>query len=221
MTALIFDCDGVLIDSEPISVRELGRMARAGGAPVSDETIFATMIGLSMASILDRLRAEHGVDLTPELPGHRARLSEAFAAELQAMPGIHAALDALDDLPRAVASSSTHARLGQTLRLTGLWGRFAPRIHSGEDVTRGKPAPDLFWLAAERLGVRPEDCIVIEDSPAGVTAARAAGMRVIGFLGGGHAQAAGLHERLPALAPDALVAKAADLPQAVRDLIGG
>ncbi|WP_112874680.1 HAD family hydrolase [Paracoccus endophyticus] len=216
--ALIFDCDGVLIDSEPLSVSELGRTLRAAGAPVSDADIYDRMIGRSVAEITALVRDEHGVDATADLPAYRARLADRFAAELRPIAGIAAALAALDGLPRAVASSSTPARLDLTLRLTGLWDAFAPHIHSATEVARGKPAPDLFLHVAARLGVRPADCIVIEDSIAGVRAAQAAGMRCIGFTGGSHAAAARLAERLPALHPDAVIARAADLPDAVARL---
>ncbi|WP_134724246.1 HAD family hydrolase [Paracoccus luteus] len=216
--ALIFDCDGVLIDSEPLSVAELGLALRAAGAPVSDADIYDRMIGRSVAEITALVHGEHGIDATPLLPGYRARLAERFAAELRPIPGIAAALAALSGLPRAVASSSTPARLDQTLRLTGLWDAFAPHIHSATEVARGKPAPDLFLHVAARLGVRPADCIVIEDSIAGIRAAQAAGMRCIAFTGGSHAAAARLAERLPALDPEAVIAQAVELPDIVARL---
>ena len=102
--------------------------------------------------------------------------------------------------------------------MTGLFDAFAPHIHSATEVSRGKPEPDLFLHVAARLGVRPADCIVIEDSIAGIRAARAAGMRCIGFTGGSHAAAARLAERLPALNPDAVIADAAELPDTVARL---
>ncbi|MDO5620264.1 MAG: HAD family hydrolase [Paracoccus sp. (in: a-proteobacteria)] len=219
MTALIFDCDGVLVDSEPLSVAELGLTLRQAGAPVADAEIFDRMIGRSIASIVALVQAEHGVDASPLLPDYRARLKARFDAELRPVPGIAQALTGLD-MPRAVASSSTPERLQHCLTLTGLYDCFAPHIYSATMVQNGKPAPDLFLLAAERLGAAPADCIVVEDSLAGVTAAKAAGMRVIGFTGGSHAQAARLPERLPALHPDAIIADMGDLAQAVRD-IGG
>lgn len=219
MTALIFDCDGVLVDSEPLSVAELGRTLRAQGLPVQDADIYDRMIGRPIAEIVALYAAEHGVDITPALPAYRARLEATFRAALRPIAGIGDALDALDGLPRAVASSSTLPRLNLSLDLTGLHGRFAPHIYSATQVSRGKPAPDLFLFAAERLGTRAADCIVIEDSVAGVTAAQAAGMRVIGLTAGGHAKAARLAERLADLRPDALIAEAADLPGAVQALI--
>ena len=216
--ALIFDCDGVLIDSEPLSVGELGRMFREAGADLPDAAIYRDMIGRSVSEIVELVRRDHGVDVTDRLPAYRAAVARRFKAELQPIPGIAAAIAALDGHARAVASSSARPRLEQTLGLTGLWEAFAPHVYSGEDVARSKPAPDLFLMAARGLGVAPADCIVIEDSPAGVAAAHAAGMRVIGFLGGSHAAASGLAEKLPALGLDALIAEARDLPDAVRGL---
>lgn len=218
MSALIFDCDGVLIDSEPLSVAELGRTLRQAGARITDADIYDRMIGRPVAEIVAMVDDEEGVDATPLLPAYRARLRTRFEDDLRAIPGIHAALAALPDGPRAVASSSTTARLEHSLRLTGLWDAFAPHVYSATQVARGKPAPDLFLYAADRLGVRAADCIVIEDSPAGIAAARAAGMRVVAFTGGGHAQAAHLARRLPALAPDAVIARAADLPDTLARL---
>jgi len=108
---------------------------------------------------------------------------EAFAAELQPVPGILEALDAIT-LPTCVASSGTHEKVRYTLGLTGLYDRFAGRIFSVDDVRRGKPAPDLFLHAASRMGAAPERCAVVEDSPYGVQAARTAGMRAFGYAGG-------------------------------------
>lgn len=220
MNALIFDCDGVLIDSEPLSVAELGRTLRDAGAPITDAEIFDRMIGRPVAEIVAIVAAEHGTDATILLPDYRARLEDRFRTELRPIPGIKAALDALPAVPRAVASSSTPARLEQTLQLTGLWNCFAPHIYSATQVARGKPAPDLFLFAADRLGVAPANCIVIEDSVAGVQAAQAAGMRVIGLTAGSHAADARLTQRLTALHPDAVVADSADLPLAVQALLG-
>lgn len=220
MTALIFDCDGVLVDSEPLSVAELGRALREIGARVSDAEIAGRMIGLSTASILALLRAEEGLDAAPALPRFRARLAERLARELRPIPGIAEAIRALEALPRIVASSSEPERIALSLRVTGLADLFGPRICSAVEVDHGKPAPDLFLLAAARLGVPPAACIVIEDSTAGIRAAQAAGMRVVGFMGGSHAQACALATRLPALHPDALASRAEELPGLIAGLIG-
>ena len=102
------------------------------------------------------------------------------------MPGIHACLDAVRDVAICVASSSSPGMLAHLLRQANLLDRFAPHIFSAAEVQRGKPAPDLFLFAAQRMGIAPERCIVIEDSLAGITAARAAAMTPVGFAGGCH-----------------------------------
>ncbi len=217
--ALIFDCDGVLVDSEPLSVAELGRTLREAGAAITDAQIYDRMIGMSVASILAMMREEQGVDAAPLLDAYRARLRARFEADLTPVPGIAAAIGAMGGLPRIVASSSSPDRIAQSLRLTGLAEFFGGNICSAVEVVNGKPAPDLFLLAAERLGVSPARCIVIEDSAAGVRAAKAAGMRVVGFLGGAHAAAARLSEKLPMLDPDAVASQAGELPAIVAGLI--
>ncbi|MFT3690922.1 HAD family hydrolase [Paenirhodobacter sp.] len=217
--ALIFDCDGVLVDSEPLSVAELGRTLREAGADIGDDEIFGRMIGRDIAQILRMVREEQGVDATPLLPGYRDRLQRRFDAELRPVPGIAQAIGAMADLPRIVASSSGPERIAHSLRLTGLADLFGDRICSAVEVENGKPAPDLFLLAARRLGADPARCIVIEDSEAGVRAAKAAGMRVVGFLAGSHAGVAGLAQKLPALGPDALARRAEELPAIIGRLM--
>lgn len=219
MTALLFDCDGVLVDSETLSVTELGRSLRDSGADISDAEIFARMIGRPISEIVAIVSAEQGIDATSHLPEYRARLQARFDAELAAVPGMVQAVRDLPPVPKAVASSSTLSRLDHSLKLCGLWQDFAPHIYSATQVARGKPAPDLFLFAASRLGVAAADCIVIEDSPAGIQAARAAGMRVVGFLGGNHAEASNLAERVTALAPDRIIATAAELPAVLHDMM--
>ncbi|MFV0411233.1 MAG: HAD family hydrolase [Paracoccus sp. (in: a-proteobacteria)] len=219
MTAFLFDCDGVLIDSETLSVTELGRSLREAGADIGDPEIFTRMIGRPISEIVDLIAAEQGVDATPYLPAFRSRLQARFETELRAMPGMVQAIRALPPGPQAVASSSTLPRLEHTLRLTGLWDMFSPHVYSAAQVERGKPAPDLFLYTAGQLGVSPDDCIVIEDSPAGVQAAHAAGMRVIGFLGGSHAEMSRLKDRMEALKPDAVIADASELPETLRRMM--
>jgi HAD superfamily hydrolase (TIGR01509 family) len=132
------------------------------------------------------IERRHARKLPDDFPQRlRARLEAAFANELQPMPGIATTLDSLPTA-RCVASSSYPDRLSFTLGRTGLLHYFAPHIFSATMVQRGKPAPDLFLYAAAQMGIDPRDCLVIEDSRAGVEAANAAGMRVLGFVGGAH-----------------------------------
>jgi HAD superfamily hydrolase (TIGR01509 family) len=183
---VIFDCDGVLIDSELIGCRaEAAELARTGIAISADE-ILARFTGISSKAMYATLEAELGRPLPPDLEARiAARIRADFERELAPVSGIHAALDRLR-CAKCVASSSDPARLDHSLTLTGLLERFAPHIFSATMVRHGKPAPDLFLFAAQAMKVAPAECLVVEDSEAGVQAALAAGMRVLGFTGGSH-----------------------------------
>ena len=181
---VIFDCDGVLIDSERVAIKVDVLVLGELGWPLSEAEVIERFVGRS-----DRdNRAAIEAHLGRELPAGwdeavERRYREAFAAELAPVDGVVEALDRIT-LATCIASSGTHDHLRYTLGLTGLYDRFAGRIFSAEDVAKGKPAPDLFLHAAERMAVEPDRCIVVEDSRFGVQAARAAGMRVLAFAGG-------------------------------------
>ncbi|MFJ6385037.1 HAD family hydrolase [Kitasatospora sp. NPDC092039] len=184
---VVFDCDGVLLDSERLAVRVDERVVAEAGWPLSREELVERFLGRSHAFMTAEIEAHARVALEPGWDRRLQRLyDEVFAAELAPVEGVVAALAALREAGVAdcVASSSTHARLRSTLGLTGLLPRFTGRIFSSQDVERGKPAPDLFLHAAAAMGVRPAACLVVEDSKYGVAAARAAGMRSLGFHGG-------------------------------------
>jgi HAD superfamily hydrolase (TIGR01509 family) len=199
---VIFDCDGVLVDSEPLAMRVLLEGLTAAGCAIDEATAYERFLGRSLASMQAVLRNELGVELSQEqLEAMRLRLFEVYRQELVPIPGIVAALDQLT-IPRCVASSSQSERLRFSLEVTGLLPRFAPHLFSASMVARGKPAPDLFLHVAERMGVAPADCLVVEDSAAGIEAARRAGMRVFGFVGGSHARSAAYRAGLAALSPD-------------------
>lgn len=179
---VIFDCDGVLVDSELIANRVFQEMLAEYGVSVSMDYMFEHFLGHSITHCLtlvrDLLGREPPADFEPLL---RERTARAFEAELQPVAGIVAALSELS-LPCCVASSGPHSKMRVSLGVTGLFERFEGRIFSAHDVgNRGKPAPDVFLFAAERMGVRPERAVVIEDSVAGVTAGVAAGMTVYGY----------------------------------------
>ena len=183
---LIFDCDGVLIDSEHLAVRADVACLAEDGIVVTEAEILSRYVGISVAGMVADLEQRFGRAVAGDFAArHHARLRTIFEAELRAMPGIEAVLDAWPGA-RCVASSSTPARLRHALGLVGLYDRFSPHVFSAVQVERGKPAPDLFLYAAARMGVEPKGCFVVEDSPAGVEAAVAAGMAVIGFAGGSH-----------------------------------
>jgi HAD superfamily hydrolase (TIGR01509 family) len=183
---VIFDCDGVLIDSEALSIRVESRCLIAHGYDMDEAEVAARYLGISGAAMIADLEARFGRPVPPALLADMTEQAHLlFESELAAMPGIHALLDRLS-VPACVASSSRPERLAHTLGLTGLYERFAPNVFSSTMVARGKPAPDLFLHAARQMGAEPARSVVIEDSVAGVTAGVAAGMRVIGFCGGGH-----------------------------------
>ncbi|HEY2653500.1 MAG TPA: HAD family hydrolase [Solirubrobacteraceae bacterium] len=181
---VIFDCDGVLIDSERLAVKVDVLVLRELGWPVSEAEVIERFMGRSDRDTRAAIEAQLGRTLPPGWQETvNARYEEAFAAELAPVAGVQEALDQIT-LPTCVASSGTHEHLRYTLRLTGLYERFAGRIFSAEDVASGKPAPDLFLHAAASMSARPAACVVVEDSRSGVDAARAAGMRVLAFAGG-------------------------------------
>lgn len=181
---VIFDCDGVLVDSERIGVRvDVAVLAKLGWVMTEAEVVERFM-GRTDEDMASQIEAHLGRALPANWGEPFQRLyREAFEAGLQPVPGILEALDTIDT-PTCVASSGTHERIRYTLGLTGLYARFAGRIFSAADVSRGKPAPDLFLHAASRMGVDPSDCVVVEDSVYGIEAARAAGMRAFGYAGG-------------------------------------
>jgi len=183
---VIFDCDGVLIDSELIGARvEAAELSRIG-IPLAEDEILTRFLGMTAEAMYQALEIEHRCTLPAGFADTvQAEIGAAFERDLQVIPGIHETLDRLA-VASCVASSSTLARLRHSLGLTGLYARFAPHVFSAEQVARGKPAPDLFLHAAAKMGCAPARCLVIEDSISGVRGAAAAGMRVWGFIGGGH-----------------------------------
>jgi HAD superfamily hydrolase (TIGR01509 family) len=215
---VIFDCDGVLVDSEPLADRVLLEGLAARGMPIEPSFVEERFLGRSLAAICAILRDECGIDLShDDLEEMRLQLYALFRRELRPIRGIEEALDGLA-LTRCVASSSQLERIRLSLEVTGLLSRLEPYLFSATMVARGKPAPDLFLHAAGRMGAEPGRCLVIEDSAAGVTAAKAAGMRVFAFIGGGHAQGSAHRARLEALAPDVIFGEMAALPALVGEL---
>jgi HAD superfamily hydrolase (TIGR01509 family) len=188
---VIFDCDGVLVDSERISLLLQAEWVSALGLETSYEDCVRDFAGLGMPTTLRILEERLGGPLPEGWEGGlAAAVREAFEAELQPVPGVVEALEAIE-LPTCIASSGSQEKMRLTLGLTGLRERFAGRIFSGEEVTRGKPAPDLFLHAAAAMGVAPASCVVVEDSRFGVEATRAAGMTALGYgPDGGEALAA-------------------------------
>lgn len=183
---IIFDCDGVLVDSEVLAIKALQQVLDAAGVPAT-EAMIGRCFGMKQADILARLARETGVPIPPGVSAQVWPTTRVwFERALTAMPGVERFLVALGDRPRCVASSSSLERIRMSLALTGLDRFFGDHVFSAQQVANGKPAPDLFLFAAERMGTAPDRAAVIEDSLYGVQGARAAGMRAFGFLGGSH-----------------------------------
>ncbi|MFJ8195018.1 HAD family hydrolase [Streptomyces sp. NPDC096094] len=182
---VIFDNDGVLVDSEPISNRLLSGYLTELGHPTSYEDSLRDYMGAAMHRVHDLILERTGRRLPEDFDDvFHGRVFAAFERDLEPVPGAVGVLEKLaaDGVAYCVASSGSHERIRVGHRKTGLDRWFDDeRIFSSQDVGRGKPAPDLFLHAAERMGVAPERCVVIEDSPLGVRAAAAAGMDVYGF----------------------------------------
>lgn len=180
---VIFDCDGVLVDSERIAVRIELEALRGLGMELSEEDVIARFVGRTPAVVRAAVAEHIGRPASEEWwRALRRRYDAAFAAELRPVDGIEEALDRIA-LPTCVASSSDPEPLARKLVMTGLYDRFAGRIFSAAQVQNGKPAPDVFLYAARALGAGPAECVVVEDSVHGVQAARAAGMDVIAYTG--------------------------------------
>ena len=182
--AVIFDCDGVLADSEGITNRVLAEMVQLLGCPASAQEVRRRFTGVPMAEVVKTLEAKLGHDLpTIWHTQFQARRAEAFRRELRAIPGVQALLQALAaaGVPMAVASGAERDKVVSNLKLIGLDAAFGPRVFTGSDVAHSKPAPDVYLLAAKSLGVHPSRCAVIEDSATGVRAGVAAGMTVFGY----------------------------------------
>ncbi|MEU8745764.1 HAD family hydrolase [Streptomyces parvulus] len=182
---VIFDNDGVLVDSEPISNRLLAGYLTELGHPTSYEESLRDYMGSAMHRVHDIVLERTGRRLPEDFDDvFHGRVFAAFERELEPVPGAVGVLEKLaaDGVAYCVASSGSHERIRVGHRKTGLDRFFDDgRIFSSQDVGKGKPAPDLFLYAAERMGVAPGRCVVVEDSPLGVEAAVAAGMDVYGF----------------------------------------
>jgi len=181
---IIFDCDGVLVDSERIAIKIESEGLTALGWPLSHEEVIERFVGRSSAYGHAEIVAKLGVAIAESWSAEfRRKYRAALDADVVAVEGVVEALDQIDTLT-CVASSSDHDHLRLVLGRTGLYARFEGRIFSATDVKNGKPSPDLFLHAAASLGIPPSSCAVIEDSVPGIVAAQAAGMDAYAFLGG-------------------------------------
>src|SRR5712664_979200 len=182
---IIFDCDGVLVDSEILSCRCLADGLAACGIDVSMDQVLDLFLGRSISAVLEHY-AGLGQVIPEQFPAElTAKLREAFLSGLCPIEGVSSVLEGLQT-PHCVASSSDVDRVSFSLALTGLAAHFDGRLYTSQMVERGKPAPDLFLYAAERMQADPRRTLVIEDSVSGIEAGKAAGMTVWGFVGGSH-----------------------------------
>ncbi|MBO9427433.1 HAD family phosphatase [Labrenzia sp. R4_1] len=182
---VIFDCDGVLVDTERMVNASLAEMVTELGFPITGPECQQRFMGRTLENVKEMVEVLTGRSLPDDWPDKvRKRDLEVFAAGVPAITGVADVLDKLDrrNLPYCVGSSGKYAKMRTTLGSSGLLPRFQGRLFSAEDCANGKPAPDVFLLAASTMGYPPEDCVVIEDSLPGVQAARSAGMAVYAYV---------------------------------------
>jgi HAD superfamily hydrolase (TIGR01509 family) len=212
---IIFDCDGVLVDSEVISCRAHAETLTRHGYPITEEQVLERFLGRSMRHSILEIESELGRRLPDDFNSQvYSEIFRLFAISLQATPHIAETLARITE-PVCVASSGPPEKISNSLSHVGLYQRFAPHIFSAVQVSRGKPAPDLFLFAAERMQAEPARCLVIEDSLAGIEGAIAAGMTVLGFHGGSHC-GPGYGDRLLAAGATAIFDDMRQLPDLAR-----
>jgi len=212
---VIFDCDGVLVDSEMIASRELAAYLTDLGRPTGASECRAAFTGMSIKSVGEMVRRDWGFELPSDFVEQlRARDRIAFERDLKAVSGVAEVLERLAHSQTAfcVASSGTPEKIRHSLSITSLIDRFDDRLYSASQVAHGKPAPDLFELAAYKMGVMPENCIVVEDAAPGVRGGVAAGMTVLGFVGASHSDPENV-EALKAAGAHTVFSDMRELPQ--------
>ena len=216
---VIFDCNGVLVDSEPLVIAVLSREFMRAGFALTPDIVARYFTGRRPADIFAAVEIAAGRKLPADFAATVANtILRRFRAELRATQHIRHALTWLRG-PKCVASSSSIDRIRVSLECTDLIRFFEPRLFSASEVRNGKPAPDLFLHVSAKTRVPPGDCIVVEDSPVGVAAGVAAGMTVIGFVGGSHAGIR-LAEQLRAAGTRAVISDMHALKSTVIDLRG-
>lgn len=216
---VIFDCNGVLVDSEPLAAQVASREFMRAGFALTPEIVARYFTGRRLSDMLSEVEVAAGRRLPADFATIVANETlKRFRTDLKATAHAAHALSWLRG-PKCVASSASIDRIRASLETAGLLQYFEPYLFSASEVRNGKPAPDLFLLAAARMRVEPRNCIVVEDSPVGVAAGVAAGMRVIGFVGGSHAGAK-LQDHLEAAGATAVITDMRALKGTVIDLRG-
>ena len=210
----MFDCDGVLVDSETIAAVVDSEHLAEVGFKITPQEVIRRFAGLTSVDIVEIIESEIGHPLAPGfLKEQKEELDRRLAAEVKAVPGVHELLDRIDG-PICVCSNSSMERLKLTMERTQLWDRFKPYIFSAGEVGTKKPKPDpnVYRYALEQFRCDPRDAVVIEDSVFGVTAARHAGARVIGFTGASHAWP-GLADLLTEAGAETVLNRLSDIPK--------
>lgn len=181
---VIFDCDGVVVDSEPLTNAVLRDDLAARGLDLTLAQVMDEFVGGTMAAV-----GQQAAQMGAEIPGDwldqvYAKIYAHLAENVEAVPGIATVLDRLDaaGIPYAIGSNGSRRKMEITLGRTGLYDRFAGKLYSGQEIPNPKPAPDVYLLAAREAGVMPDRCAVIEDSASGAKATKAAGMTCFGFI---------------------------------------
>jgi len=214
---VVFDCDGVLVDSERLVIDIDVRAIRELGWQITRDEVIHRHLGMSVADVLVDIEDQTGQPV-PEgwAEGWEEEYRCVFAERLEAVPGVLEAVRSLSGQGYAVcvASSGSHEKIRRNLDRTGLRGLLGDALFSSSDVPNGKPAPDLFLHAASTLGFDPRDCVVVEDSRHGVAAARAAGMRVVGYAGG-------VTPESHLTGADAVITEMCELPRTVQAVLAG
>lgn len=216
---VIFDFDGVLIDSEHISMLIDQALLAESGVELSEEEMHTRFVGRTFMGMIEELQQQHGISFPEDLEQRKdVAMLETYRRELKPVKGVVEMLERLH-LTRSIGTNGPRARALEALKITGLDRFFGDRLTTFEDVKHGKPAPDIYLLAAERAGVKPEDCLVVEDSPTGATAALKAGCKVVGFTGVAHDQEAKRAE-LQAVGVKTIIHDMADLLTLLRSSAG-
>lgn len=216
---IIFDCDGVLVDSEIIAAQVESALLTEAGYPISVEEMNERFAGLTWQDILFQVERDASIPLSASLLDKSQKLLDIrLEQEVQAIPGVEFAVSRLS-MQRCICSNSSSQRLDMMLGKVGLKKLFAPNIFSAKDLgpDRAKPKPDIFLHGASQMGVAPAKTVVVEDSTHGVHAARAAGMRVIGFTGGSHTYPSHA-DKLTDAGAETVISRMNDLPGVVAAL---
>lgn len=216
---IFFDCDGVLVDSEIIAARVESQLLTEAGYPISVEEMGERFAGMTWKNILLSIEKEADIPLSASLLDKSEKLLDArLERDVKIIDGVKFALARLTT-QRCICSNSSSARLDMMLTKVGLKPYFAPHIYSAKDLgpDRVKPKPDIFLHGAQQFGVDPSRCLVVEDSTHGVHAARAAGMRVVGFTGASHTYPSHA-DRLTDAGAETVISRMQDLPAVVAAL---